>query len=100
MHIRIQNDRLVVSFGHTPTMVWNLQHWQYDTFKVHWQNPKIEDAYLTFALTPDGRIDGGRFRGSFPGSDLRRIFFVTAEYRVFASGFHMAQPTLAPVQGI
>jgi hypothetical protein len=80
MHIRIQNGRLVASFDHTPTMIGDLQHWQYDTFKVHWQNPKIEDAFLTFALTPDGRIDSLKAEPVSPLADFsfdyRDLYFI------------------------
>ena len=34
-----------------------LQHWQYDTFKAHWRDRTIEDAFVTFTLKPDGSID-------------------------------------------
>ena len=30
---------------------------QYDTFIARWRTQHIEDAYVTFALTPDGAID-------------------------------------------
>lgn len=35
----------------------DLEYWQYGTFKAHWRDRKIEDAFLTFALKPDGTID-------------------------------------------
>jgi hypothetical protein len=35
----------------------DLQHWQYDTFKAHWRDRKAEDAFVAFALKPDGSID-------------------------------------------
>ena len=30
----------------------DLQHWQYDTFKAHWRDHTVEDAFVTFALKP------------------------------------------------
>jgi hypothetical protein len=42
---------------HTPSAVADLQHWQYDTFKAHWRERTIEDAFVTFALNPDGSIN-------------------------------------------
>jgi hypothetical protein len=42
---------------HTPKAVADLQHWQYDTFKAHWRDRTIEDAFVTFTLNPDGSID-------------------------------------------
>lgn len=45
------------SLDHTPSAVADLQHWQYDTFKAHWRDHTIEDAFVTFALRSDGSID-------------------------------------------
>ena len=55
--IRDENGKLFISFDHSPTMVGGLEHWQYDTFKTHWRDRTIPDAYVTFALTADGAID-------------------------------------------
>ena len=48
---------MVFRMQHTPTAVADLQHWQYDTFKAHWRDRTIEDAFVTFTLNPDGSID-------------------------------------------
>jgi hypothetical protein len=58
--IRGENGGLVISFDHTPSMVGDLQHWQYDTFKAHWRDRTIEDAFITFSLKPDGSIESAR----------------------------------------
>ncbi len=55
--IRIANGHLLMSMDHTPAMVGELEHWQYDTFKTHWHDRTIADAFVTFALKPDGRVD-------------------------------------------
>lgn len=55
--IRLENAKLVFSLDHTPSAVADLQHWQYDTFKAHWRDHTIEDAFVTFALRSDGSID-------------------------------------------
>jgi len=55
--IRIENGNLVFSLDHTPKAIGDLQHWQYDTFKAHWRDRTIEDAFLTFTLKPDGTVD-------------------------------------------
>jgi len=55
--IRMENGRLVLSFDHTPEMVGEMEHWQYDTFQVHWRVRAIADAFVTFSLNPDGTID-------------------------------------------
>lgn len=55
--IRIEYGKLVFTMDHTPSAVADLQHWQYDTFKTQWRDHTIADAFVTFALKPDGTID-------------------------------------------
>src|SRR6202795_2418936 len=55
--IKKENAGLVFSLDHTPKAVADLQQWQYDTFKAHWRDRTIEDAFVTFTLNPDGSID-------------------------------------------
>jgi CubicO group peptidase (beta-lactamase class C family) len=55
--IRQENGGLVLNFERTPKGLADLQHWQYDTFKAHWRDRTVEDAFVTFALRPDGSID-------------------------------------------
>ena len=55
--IRMENGKLVFTMDHTPSAVADLQHWQYDTFKAHWRDHTIEDAFVTFALNPDASIN-------------------------------------------
>lgn len=55
--IRIENAGLVFILDHTPKAKADLQVWQYDTFKAHFRDRTIEDAFVTFTLNPAGRID-------------------------------------------
>lgn len=55
--IRMESGKLVFTLDHTPKAVADLQFWQYDTFKAHWRDRTIEDAFVTFSLKPDGSID-------------------------------------------
>jgi CubicO group peptidase (beta-lactamase class C family) len=68
--IRTENGGLTISFDHTPTMAGELQHWQYDTFKAHWRDRTIEDAFVTFALNPDGTIDHASMAAVSPLADF------------------------------
>ena len=68
--IRMENGGLVMSFDHTPGMIGDLQHWQYDTFKAHWRVRTIEDAFVTFSLNPDGSIDSARLAAVSPLADF------------------------------
>jgi hypothetical protein len=55
--VRIESGHLVLSFDHTPNMVGELEHWQYDTFKTHWRVRTTADAFVTFSLKADGSIE-------------------------------------------
>ena len=68
--IRNDDNHLVISFDHTPSMVGELQHWQHDTFKAHWRDRTIEDAFVTFSLNPDGTIDSARMAAVSPLADF------------------------------
>jgi CubicO group peptidase (beta-lactamase class C family) len=68
--IHIENRALVITFDHTPTMIGDLQHWQHDTFKAHWRDRGIEDAFVTFTLNPDGTIDSAKMAAVSPLADF------------------------------
>jgi CubicO group peptidase (beta-lactamase class C family) len=55
--IKQENGGLVLNFERTLKGVADLQPWQYDTFKAHWRDRTVEDAFVTFTLRPDGSID-------------------------------------------
>jgi CubicO group peptidase (beta-lactamase class C family) len=55
--IRVENGKLVFAMDHTPKAVADLQPWQYDTFKAHFRDRTIEDAFVTFTLNPDASIN-------------------------------------------
>jgi CubicO group peptidase (beta-lactamase class C family) len=62
---------LVLRMKHTPGMVADLQHWQYDTFVARWRDRELRaDAYVTFALNPNGGIDQVRMAPASPDVDF------------------------------
>jgi hypothetical protein len=65
-----ENGSLIITFDHTPSMIGDLQHWQYDTFKAHWRDRTIEDAFVTFSLKPDGSIESARMAAVSPLADF------------------------------
>jgi hypothetical protein len=55
--IVLENGKLVMRFSHTPSLVGDLEHWQYDTFIARWRDRQLRaDAYVSFALNPGGTI--------------------------------------------
>jgi CubicO group peptidase (beta-lactamase class C family) len=68
--IHLEKTGLTISFDHTPGMIGDLQHWQYDTFKAHWRQRTIEDAFITFAMKADGSIDSATMQAVSPLADF------------------------------
>ena len=56
--IALEGGKLVLRFGRTDALVGDLEHWQYNTFVARWRDRSMHaDAYVTFSLKPDARID-------------------------------------------
>lgn len=77
--IQREGDHLTIAFCCSPDLVGTLEHWQYDTFVARWNDRSLRaDAFITFDLTPDGRIAEARMAPfsdevdfSFDFQDLR-----------------------------
>lgn len=65
-----QGGALRLDFKQTPGMKGTLKHWQYDTFRVNWDDGSIEPAYLTFALNAEGQISGFTMKPVSPVADF------------------------------
>ena len=56
--IKPVGGKRVMSFSKTPDLTGELEHFQHDTFIVRWKERNFDaDAYVTFALHPDGSIE-------------------------------------------
>jgi hypothetical protein len=69
--VKKEGNGLRIRFAHTPSLVGDLQHWQYDTFLARWDDRELRaDAFVTFALTPDGQVDRMRIVPASPTVDF------------------------------
>jgi CubicO group peptidase (beta-lactamase class C family) len=68
--LRMEAGKMIFSLDHTPKAVGDVEHWQFETFKVHWRDRVIEDAFLTFTLTPSGAIDHFTVQAVSPLADF------------------------------
>jgi CubicO group peptidase (beta-lactamase class C family) len=56
--IRHVGAKQVLTLTRTPDLTGELEHYQHDTFIVRWKERNFNaDAYVTFALNPDGSIE-------------------------------------------
>jgi CubicO group peptidase (beta-lactamase class C family) len=66
-----QNGKLEIRFAKTPSLVGDLEHWQHDTFIARWHDRTLRaDAFVTFSLLPDGRIDEAKMLPASPTVDF------------------------------
>lgn len=73
--ITMEQNGLVMRFSHSPALTGDLEHWQYDTFKARWRDRSLDaDAFVTFALNPDGSISQVRMIPVSPLTDFSYDF--------------------------
>jgi CubicO group peptidase (beta-lactamase class C family) len=70
IEITSAQEQLRIDFKSTPRMAGVLEHWQYDTFITHFDDPTIEPAYVTFNLDAAGRIERITMRAASPLADF------------------------------
>ena len=69
--LALEGDRLVIRFTKSPSLVGDLEHWQHDSFAVRWRDRELRaDAYITFALTHDGKVDQAKMVPVSPAVDF------------------------------
>jgi hypothetical protein len=61
---------LRIQFGRQPSWRGPLEHVRHDTFRTRLDDRNAEDAYVTFALKPDGGIDQVRMKAVSPLADF------------------------------
>lgn len=69
--LELAGDRLALRFSRTDRLTGDLEHWQHDTFIVRWRDRSHNaDAFVTFALTPDGAVERVRMEAVSPLTDF------------------------------
>ena len=69
--IAFEQGKLVMRFSRTPSLAGDLEHWQHDTFVVRWRDRELRaDAFVTFALNPDGTIDQVKMQAVSAATDF------------------------------
>ena len=70
--IAITQDKgaLRLDFLQNPGLTGHLEHVQHDTFRTVWDNPDYEQAYMTFSLDPDGKVDRITMKAISPIADF------------------------------
>lgn len=67
--------KLEIRFGATPSLVGELEHWQYDTFVARWKDRELRaDAFVSFSLTPEGLVEQVKMKAVSPATDFSYDF--------------------------
>ncbi|TFW35215.1 serine hydrolase [Massilia horti] len=73
--IKHVGGKQVMSFSRTPDLTGELEHFQHDTFIVRWKERNFNaDAYVTFALNPDGSIERMKMKAVSTETDFSYDF--------------------------
>ncbi len=63
--------RLTMRFEKTPQLIGDLEHWQHQAFIVRWRDRSLNaDAWVTFALTPDAKVESAKMSAISPLTDF------------------------------
>ena len=68
--IRMESGGLTLTFDHTPGMIGDLQHWQYDTFKSHWRNRQSKMPSSPSPSIPTGGYNNMKMEAVSPLADF------------------------------
>jgi CubicO group peptidase (beta-lactamase class C family) len=52
--VRKEGPGLVFQYGR---LVADLEHWQYETFRATWREPRLGKSYITFTIDAKGKVD-------------------------------------------
>jgi CubicO group peptidase (beta-lactamase class C family) len=53
--VMLEDNHLVLGFSHTTSFTGDLEHWHYETFRIHWRDPMVTTGFVTFPLTAQGK---------------------------------------------
>jgi hypothetical protein len=97
--ITFENGNLVAHFG--PNFTGDLQHWNYDTFRVKWRDPMQGKGFVNFRLNTQGRVEGVNIdsisdftRTPEAAAPAATIAMSEAELKKFVGVYALASPPL------
>lgn len=68
--IAAEDGHLVLRLPRSPSLTGDLEHWHFDTFVARWRDRTVPDAFVTFALRPDGTVDAVKMEAFSPAADF------------------------------
>jgi len=80
--VALENGKLVLRLAPSPNFVGDLEHWQYDTFRVKWRDTVVypfPKGFVTFTLDARGRVDEMKIDVPNPDFDFKELEFRRAQ---------------------
>ncbi len=80
-----ENGKLVLRLIPSPNFVGDLEHWQYDTFRVKWRSSIVypfPKGFVTFTLNARGQVDEMKIDVPNPDFDFKELEFKRAQESV------------------
>ena len=77
-----ENNRLVIRLVASPNFVGDLEHWQYDTFRVKWRDSvsyPFPKGFVTFTLNAKGKVEEMKIDVPNPDFDFKELEFKRVE---------------------
>jgi CubicO group peptidase (beta-lactamase class C family) len=57
IEVRLEDGELSIEFWNDESLILDLEHWHYDTFRGTWRNPALREKFVWFDLDADGSIN-------------------------------------------
>jgi CubicO group peptidase (beta-lactamase class C family) len=79
--ITMENGKLVLRLTPAPNFVGDLEHWQYDTFRVKWRDSIVypfPKGFVTFTLNAQGQVDEMKLDVPNPDFNFNELEFKRA----------------------
>jgi CubicO group peptidase (beta-lactamase class C family) len=100
LKIALENQKLVVRFG--PNFTGELEHWNYDTFRVKWRDPMEGKGFANFKLNTQGKVDTVNIDGlteftrtaAEPTGPVSAVPMSETELKKFVGKYALAAPPL------
>jgi CubicO group peptidase (beta-lactamase class C family) len=97
--VAAENGKLVVRFG--PNYTGDLEHWNYDTFRVKWRDPIQGKGFVNFKLNTQGKVDSltieniSEFtRAKDPVGPVSAVPMSETDLKKFVGKYALASPPL------
>jgi len=68
--VKVEDGHLVLYWSRSPSLTADLEHWQYDTFRARMRVRNAADAFVTFSLGYDGRVERMTLAPFLPSTDF------------------------------